>query len=267
MSNADHPDPIAAHARWQQRRYDELAAPDSWLGLCGLFWLNEGDNRVGAEADSDVVIPAGAPHVGLLRVRGMLVHWLPVEGKSVDLQTDRDGAPTTVNLEKHDFFIAERDGRLAARVRDPQWAEHQPFSGLSYLPYDPAWVIDAKWLPLDPPQTMELPNVLGELRPVSVAFCAQFMFQGELVSLLPVSVDEEGAFFVFRDRTSGRESYGAGRFLRARPTGSQIRLDFNRAYNPPCAFTPFATCPLPPPENWLQFQVMVGELAWEKSAA
>lgn len=268
MSLLANDDSLQAHQRWQQARIDELSAPDSWLGLRGLFWLAPGDNSVGQAADGELEIPAPGVALGVLHVDGLNVEWRPAEGPVQAMATDRDGAPSTVNLKNRAIFIAERDGRLAARVRDPGWAARQPFSGLACFPYDPAWVIDAEWLPIDPPQTMELPNVLGELRPVSVAFCARFAHQGAEVRLLPVSVDGDEAFFVFRDRTSGRESYGAGRFIKGKPLGnSRISLDFNRAYNPPCAFTAFATCPLPPPENWLAFPVPAGELKWAKPAA
>jgi len=258
-------DPLQAHQRWQQARINELSAPDSWLGLRGLFWLVSGDNPVGLSADGELEIPAPGAALGVVHVDGLHVEWRPDNGPAQPLVTDRDGAPSTVNLKNRVVFIAERDGRLAARVRDPGWAQRQPFSGLRCFPFDPAWVIDAEWFPIDPPQIMELPNVLGELRPVSVAFCARFEHQGEVVTLLPVSVDDDGAFFVFRDRTSGRETYGAGRFIKGRPPANgRMTLDFNRAYNPPCAFTAFATCPLPPPENWLAFAVPAGEMKWVK---
>ena len=115
---------------------------------------------------------------------------------------------------------------------------------------------------------MEVPNVTGELKAVSVTGKAIFTVDGQKVELLPMSISEREVFFVFRDRTSGRESYGAGRFLKAEPPANgKIYLDFNRAFNPPCAFTAFATCPLPPPENWLPFAVPAGEKKWQKVAA
>lgn len=265
MSDAVLHDPLNDHLGWQQARVTELSAPDSWLGLRGLFWLEAGDNAIGLAADGELQIPAPGIPIGVLHVNGLNVEWRPDHGPSEILATDRNGTPSTVNLENRLIFVAERDGRLAARVRDPDWASQQPFAGLACYPYAPAWVIDAQWQPIDPPQIMELPNVLGELRPVSVAYCACFEHQGVAVRLLPVSAGEEEAFFVFRDRTSGRETYGAGRFIKGRPQGNgRIVLDFNRAYNPPCAFTRFATCPLPPPENWLSFPVAAGELKWEK---
>ncbi len=143
----------------------------------------------------------------------------------------------------------------------------QPFAGVAYFAEDPAWTIEADWLSLEPPLTMDVPNVTGELKPVTVTFKAVFTVDGQTVELLPMSVGEHEVFFVFRDRTSGKESYGAGRFLKAKPAvDGKIHLDFNRAFNPPCAFTPFATCPLPPPENWLPFAVPAGELRWQAAS-
>lgn len=252
------------HEEWRRARHAELAGPDSWLGLAGLFWLDESISRVGSGEDCAVRLPSGPAHLGDLEVRDGAVFWHPCDGEIRALETDRAGKPSTVDHENLSFFIVDRDGRFAARVRDRAWATQRPFAGVECYPEDPAWRVEADWLPLDPPLTMEVPNVSGELKPVSVAFKARFSVAGQTVELLPMSVDARQVFFVFRDRTSGRETYGAGRFLRTRPAvDGRIVLDFNRAFNPPCAFTPFATCPLPPPENWLAFSVPAGEQRWK----
>lgn len=248
------------HQRWQAARRRELAGPESWQGLVGLFWLESGDNAVGSAADAPVLLPEAVAHLGDLRWQGDEVSWRPVDGPPQLLQTDRDGQPSTVNAGRYAFFIVERQGRLAARVRDLRWAEKTAPLQLDYYPEDPAWRIEARWEALVPPLAMEVPNVSGELQTVEVSHRAVFEHAGATVSLLPMSVGDKEVFFVFRDRTSGRDTYGAGRFLKASPAvDGQIVLDFNFAYNPPCAFTPFATCPLPPPENWLAFPVPAGE--------
>ena len=249
--------------QWRQARHAELAGPGSWLGLVGLFWLEDERSKVGSGDDCVVRLPSGPAHLGDLICRDASVFWQPAGGGARVLQSDRDGQPDTVDHDSLSFFIVDRDGRFAARVRDRAWATRQPFTAVDYFPEDPAWCIEADWLALDPPLTMEVPNVSGELKPVTVAFKAVFTADGHAVELLPMSVGEREVFFVFRDRTSGRETYGAGRFLKTGPAvDGKIRLDFNRAFNPPCAFTPFATCPLPPPENWLPFMVPVGEKRW-----
>ena len=246
---------------WQAQRHAELSAPDSWLGLVGLFWLEPGSNRVGKGADCAVCLPAGPLHLGDLRWEGERLFWQPLAGEGKELQSDRLGRPSVVDCENLSFFIVDREGRLAVRVRDRDWAARQPFAGLGYFVADPAWCIVADWQEISPPRWMEVPNVSGDLKQVEVAHRAVFRVAGQEVALLPMAVGEHGVFFVFRDRSSGRQTYGAGRFLQAAPpVDGKISLDFNRAYNPPCAFTPFATCPLPPPENWLPFAVPAGEM-------
>lgn len=249
-----------AYENWRARRLSELSGPDSWLGLVGLFWLEPGRNAVGTSPGASVCLPSGPAHLGDLVWSADNVTWEPDAGASLPLATDREGAPTVVEYGSLAFFIVDREGRLAVRVRDRAWGQKQPFTGIDCYDFDPAWRIEAEWLALEPPVSMEVPNVSGDLKVVEVAWQAVFAVGGEQVALLPMSVSETEVFFVFRDRTSGRDTYGAGRFLKARPpVAGRIVLDFNRAFNPPCAFTPFATCPLPPPENWLPFAVPAGE--------
>ena len=178
----------------------------------------------------------------------------------VDLKTDSAGSPSVIGFGAVRFFVIARDGKLAVRVKNRDWATVRPFTGIDCFPFSSDWIVDAEWQALASPRTMEVPSVTGELKIVEVAHRAWFELAGNRVELLPLSIDEKAVFFVFRDRTSGRVTYGGGRFLQAGPPqGGLIRLDFNRAYNPPCAFSPFATCPLPPPENWLSFPVEAGE--------
>lgn len=248
---------------WRNARHAELAGADSWIGLVGLYWLEPGSNRVGSAQDCIVRLPGGPSHLGdLLWAENQLL-WKPVDGLLQELKSDQDGNPSVVDSAPWAFFVVERDGRLAARVRNRNWAANQPFSGLSYFDYDAAWCLEAAWCELEQPLVTEVPNVAGDLRPVTVTHKAVFRLAGEAFELLPMSVSETEVFFVFRDRTSGRETYGAGRFLKVQPArDGSIFLDFNFAYNPPCAFTAFATCPLPPPENWLPFAVPAGERKW-----
>lgn len=252
-----------AHDAWRLARHNELAGPDSWLGVAGLFWLEPGRNRVGSGVDCVVRLPSGAAYLGDLECTDDGVRWLPVTGEPVCLETDRHGKATVVDHENLAFFIVDREGRLAARVRDRDWARSRPFSGIDCFAYDPAWAIAADWQIIDPPLRMEVPNVSGELKEVEVGYKAVFELAGQRVELLPMSVSAQEIFFVFRDRSSGKETYGAGRFLKTEAAvDGRLHLDFNRAFNPPCAFTPFATCPLPPPENWLPFAVPAGEKKW-----
>jgi uncharacterized protein len=272
---ADHADLIAWQA-WCAARRKALAAPDSWLGLAGLFWLDPGQNPVGSADDCVVRLPAGPGRLGTIDYRAgdePRLLWRPAAEAQVEvsgsapggsaavlLQSDAGGAPSVLAFGELRFFVIERDGRLAVRVKDQGWAARTPFAGLEYFAFDPAWVIGAGWEDLPAPLRIEVPSITGELKPVTLTHRAVFSHAGQTVSLLPLSVGDDGVFFVFRDAGSGRATYGGGRFMNsAPPFGGRIRLDFNRAYNPPCAFSPFATCPLPPSENWLQFAVPAGE--------
>lgn len=267
--------PEDSHRRWRERRFDDLSAPDSWLGLLGLYWLEPGRNAVGSAPGSVVPMPEGPSHLGDLLWEGGSLAWRPAPGSptSVEggaetesgdlaLRTDTAGEASASRVHCGDlvFFVIERDGRLAVRLRDRAWRGKRPFAGLECYPFDPDWRIEADWQEIKQALTMEVPNVTGELKPVTVTHQAVFQAAGAEYALLPLDVDDDGVFFVFRDGSSGKETYGGGRFLRAKsPKAGRLLLDFNRAYNPPCAFTPFATCPLPPPENWLSIPIRAGE--------
>ena len=255
---------VSNYEDWRSARHAELNSADSWLGLVGLHWLETGGNRVGSADDCRVRLPGGPAFLGELRWDGTKLLWQPLGGEVSPLASDRDGAPTVVVYENWSFFPVDRDGRIAIRVRDRAWAAGRPAADVDCFPYDPAWSLDADWQPLLPSRVMTVPNVAGELKTVVVTHRAVFKVGGVELELLPMSVGEQAVFFVFRDRTSGRETYGAGRFLEVPlPVAGRLRLDFNFAFNPPCAFTPFATCPLPPPENWLPLAVPVGEMKWQ----
>lgn len=257
------------HRHWQEQRVDELSAPDSWLGLIGLHWLEPGSNAVGSAPGSTVALPDGPAHLGDLVWDGPALLWRPAAGSpaTVDgeggvarLRSDAAGEPSRVRAGDFEFFVIERDGRPAVRLRDRAWRGKRNFAGVDCYPFDPAWCVEALWEELPEPWTLEVQSVTGELKSIDILFQAVFRIEGAEHSLLPLEVGETGAFFVFRDATSGRETYGGGRFLRARPPREgRLLLDFNRAFNPPCAFTPFATCLLAPPENRLPFPVRAGE--------
>lgn len=273
--NRSPPGLESGHRRWREKRLEELAAPDSWLGLVGLYWLEPGRNAVGSAPGSAVPMPEGPPRLGDLVWEGKSLAWRPTSGSpavvengeesgsgDLALRTDTAGEATASRVRCGDlvFFVIERDGRLAVRLRDLAWRAKRSFTGVECYPFDPDWRIEADWQKLAQAVTMEVPNVTGELKPVTVTRRAVFRVAGGEYALLPLEVGDNGVFFVFRDATSGKETYGGGRFLRAKPPeAGRLLLDFNRAYNPPCAFTPFATCPLPPPENWLPVPIRAGE--------
>jgi uncharacterized protein (DUF1684 family) len=266
--------------QWRADRVARLTAPDGWLSLIGLDWLHEGANRIGSAADNDIVLKAGPAHLGTvtLAADGSLSIVLEaaagatVDGSSVteaalvdDMHAGGNG-PTLVRFGSASFHVIDRDGRKALRVKDPEAATRKDFAGIDYFPIDPSWRIDADWVPFVPAHKLEIGSVIGTIDAVDVPGKAVFQRDGHTFELLPYQEEPGGElFFVIADRTSGKETYGAARFFYAAlPKGGlaqpgKVELDFNKAYNPPCAFTPFATCPLAPPENRLDVAVTAGE--------
>ncbi len=260
--------------QWQDKRLAGLTAPNGWLSLIGLEWLKEGANRIGTAADNDIVLKAGPAHLGVVTLsKDGALHIVldkhsgaTVDGKAVSEATLLDdahageGAPSTVAFGSASFLVIERDGRKALRVKDSNAETRAHFLGLDYFAPDPSWRIVADWVPFDPPHELEIGSVLGTINKEKVPGKAVFHRDGHTYELLPIQEEPDTLFFVIADRTSGRETYGAARFLYADlPKDGKVVLDFNRAYNPPCAFTPYATCPLAPPENRLDLAVTAGE--------
>jgi len=263
--------------QWQAGRVERLTAPDGWLSLIGLEWLKEGANRVGSAADNDIVLSAGPAHLGVVTLAhdgGMRIaldkdSGATIDGKAVteaalvdDLHAGADAAPTRVSFGTASFYVIDRDGRKGLRVKDTEAPTRKHFVGIDAFPIDPSWRIEATWVPAAPGETLEMGSVIGTIDKYPVPGRLEFTRDGRHFEILPV-IEEPGDaqyFVVFADRTSGKETYGAARFLYVDPPkDGKVVLDFNKAYNPPCAFTPFATCPLAPPENRLDLRVTAGE--------
>ena len=253
-------------------RIARLTAPDGWLTLTGLHFLAAGDNTIGSARDNAIVFATGPAHLGkvTLAADGRLRIALSpaadarVNGRSVlvaDLDYGNEGRATVVSCGTLSFFALERGGKRALRVRDRESVRRTQFRGLDYFPTDPAWRIEARWVALAEPREISLTNTLGQASPALVTGRAVFERDGKSFELLPIEDGVGGPlFFVISDLTSGKETYAAARFLYAEPpVDGKIVLDFNLAQNPPCAFTPFATCPLPPQENRLPLAVTAGE--------
>ena len=262
--------------QWRDDRVARLTAPDGWLSLIGLEWLNPGDNRLGSAADNDIVLKAGPKHLGVIKLAadgGMQLTLAAdssalIDGKAVEHAALIDDAhaggadPTTVSFGTANFFAIDRGGRKGLRVKDTDAPTRQHFRGIESFPVDPSWRIEATWVPAKPGETLEMGTAIGTVDKFPVPGRLEFTRDGKRFELLPV-IEEPGDaqyFIVFADRTSGRETYGAARFIYVDPPkDGKVVLDFNRAYNPPCAFTSFATCPLAPPENRLDLRVTAGE--------
>ena len=180
---------------------------------------------------------------------------------STELRDDSRSAPTQMTTGTISLFVINRDGKKALRVKDSEAETRTHFLGLDYFPIDPSWRIEADWVPFERPREVSIRNILGSVSPALVLGKAVFKRDGHTYELLPIQEDPDGLlFFVISDQTSGDETYAAARFLYAAPpTDDKVILDFNKAQNPPCAFTPFATCPLPPKENELNLAIKAGE--------
>ena len=263
--------------QWQAGRVERLTAPDGWLSLIGLEWLKDGTNRVGSATDNDIVLNAGPAHLGVvtlahdgsMRIALDKDSGATIDGKAVmeaalvdDLHAGADAAPTRVSFGTASFYVIDRDGRKGLRVKDTEAPTRKHFVGIDAFPIDPSWRIEATWVPAAPGETLEMGSVIGTIDKYPVPGKLEFTRDGKRFEILPV-IEEPGDaqyFIVFADRTSGKETYGAARFLYIDPPkDGKVVLDFNKAYNPPCAFTPFATCPLAPPENRLDLRVTAGE--------
>jgi uncharacterized protein (DUF1684 family) len=255
-------------AEWQKHRAERLQAPDGWLALAGLYWLSEGKN--------DVSLPSKPPlpaqfvlqngKVTLQPNASLTIDTRPV-AVPVELHTDLEPKTTVVRSGTLSFAAIRREDavhgpRFGIRVRDSAAESRTHFKGLDYFPVDDSSRVEARFEPYNPPRKIPITNVLGmtayEISPGALVFT----LQGREFRIDPIlEQGEKDYFIIFKDATSGKETYGAARYLYAHPpdaSGKTI-VDFNKAYNPPCAFTPYATCPLPPPQNRLPIRIEAGE--------
>jgi len=270
----DAPSHLAEIEQWRAQRLERLRREDGWLSLVGLFWLQPGENRFGTDRGNRVVFPKasgpglmGSLHVaqGVVRVRVNPSVPVTHEGKlirSLVLRTDADGDPTVLRYGSLAFHVIRRGDRLGVRVKDAESPARRGFKGIANFPADFSWRLKARLEPYDPPRKMSVPNVLGA--PTQETSPGAVVFERDGQSHRLDAVHEEGSdelFIIFGDKTNGHETYGGGRFVYAPKPGTDGRLvvDFNRAYNPPCVFTPYATCPLPPPQNKLPIRIEAGE--------
>jgi uncharacterized protein (DUF1684 family) len=268
-----------AHAReveeWRAKRLASLRSEDGWLTLVGLHWLKEGENKFGSDEGNEVVLPAGkAPgRVGSLFVSGKDVRVEAREGsglthegspvKSLQLKSDAGGEdPTVLKLGSLNLQVIERGGKLALRVKDRESPALKNFRAPEYFPVDDRWRFEARFERFDPPRSIPITNVLGMEEDTPSPGAVIFDAGGRTYRLDAITEPgEPRLFIIFADQTSGRETYGAGRYLYADPpdASGKVVVDFNKAYSPPCAFTNYATCPLPPPQNKLPLRVEAGE--------
>jgi uncharacterized protein (DUF1684 family) len=266
------PEFAEAHRAWRAERHRSLSAKEGWLSLVGLHFLAEGDNPAGSAPGLPVAL-AGAPaRVGVFRLAQGRVTFraepgagVTLKGAAVDetpLRHDAEGAPDVLALGTLRFHVIRRGDRFAVRVKDTASPALAAFQGVEAFPPDPAYRVVATFEAYPAPKSVDIPTVLGTTEAMPAPGLVHFKLKGRACTLQPVQEDGPGSkfFFIFRDATAGKETYPAGRFLYADPPkDGKLVLDFNRAVNPPCAFTPFATCPLPPKQNQLKVRIPAGE--------
>lgn len=257
---------------WRHERVEHLRAPHGWLSLVGLDWLKDGKNTLGSGKDSDIVLAKAPAHLGTITLtNGKATITLDaksgatIDGKSMataELLDDSHDKPTTIAFGTVSFYLIQRGDKYGLRVKDSEAPARTHFAGIDYFPIDASWRIEATWEAYDPPHEVEEPNVLGQIDKVVVPGAAVFERDGKTFRLEPVieTPGDTNLFLVFADKTSGHETYGAARFVYTEaPSDGKIVIDFNKAYNPPCAFSPYATCPLPTAQNRLKLRVTAGE--------
>ena len=255
---------------WRVDREEKLKADDGWLTVAGLFFLNEGDNSFGSSPLNDIVLRTGPAHAGVFTLRGGAVtaraqagETLSVNGRSVAearLWPREGDARPVVAIGPLTLYVHYSGARLAIRLRDRDSGLRRRFTGLRWFPVDESYRVRGRYVPHDQPRTVELSNILGDIERSRSSGSVVLTVAGEELRLTALDVGGR-LWFVFRDLTSGRETYSAARFLYADAPAEDgyTTVDFNRAYNPPCAFNPYTTCPLPPRENRLPVRIEAGE--------
>jgi uncharacterized protein (DUF1684 family) len=262
---------------WHAERDRRLRSPDGWLTLVGLHWLTPGEHEFGQHPSNAIRltgrdVPPLAGHLlvtedGVVRIRphrdASLIHdGEPVNGE-LELRDDLGGDPTIVELGSLRFHLIRRGDRIGLRVRDTEAPALADFAGVPRFPVNPAWRLTATFVPADPKQTIAVPDVLGDVSVDHFPGWVEFTLDGEPQRLAALEGDEHGSLWlIFGDATNGITTYGAGRFLYTEPPAGDhtVVVDFNLAYNPPCVFSPYATCPLPPDGNQLTVAIPAGEM-------
>jgi uncharacterized protein (DUF1684 family) len=260
---------------WRKGRNERLSSPDGYLAQVGLEWLAEGENRLGRQDISTIAMPGGPDDWGTIFVDGDELRFRPAPGAGIRvngqevgkvvgevmLKPDVPGEPTIISQGDLSFYAIYRQS-YALRIKDVNSPDLQAFSGVENFDIQEDWRVDARFLRAPQDTTIEIANVLGQTDPSPVFGTVEFDREGKTHRLIALGDEESTSlWFLFADRTSGRETYGAGRFLYSdgMPENGRVVVDFNKAYNPPCAFNDFSTCPLPPQENRLNIAVTAGE--------
>jgi len=263
--------------QWKEKRLTRLTSETGWLTLCGLFWLKDGENTIGSDSSNRIILPAGkAPKsVGSLWLEKGVIHFKAQPGveikhkdslvTSIVMRSDEAGSAdaTILNIGTVSFYVIKRGDELGVRVKDKENPSRLNFKGLDYFPIDSKWRIQSKFEPYIPPKILKIPSQVGTVENDSCPGALAFELNGKQYRIdAIIEKGSEGELFImFTDETNGKETYQVGRQLyTALPdSNNNVTIDFNKAYNWPCVFTVFATCPIPPRQNHLPISVEAGE--------
>jgi hypothetical protein len=265
--------------KFRQNREAKLTSDTGWLTIAGLSFLTKPETTFGSDAASDVVLPAGAPAKAgtfVLAPHGRVslkpepgVTYTLLDGKPFaggPIKSDGEGPPERLVFGDVQVWIHQSGERPAVRIRDRNNPLRKMFTGMKWYPVNEAYRVEGTFVPYDTPKHVQIPNLLGDIDDMESPGHVKFTLNGKEYNMAVITEDEDNFWFIFRDLTSGDETYPAARFLYTpRPDAQgRVALDFNRAENPPCAFNAYATCPLPPQENRLQVRVEAGEKIYQR---
>jgi uncharacterized protein (DUF1684 family) len=260
----------------RQRREERLRDPEGWLSLVGLHWLHEGENRFGTDPAGEIPLAAQSGPLPALAGRitvnqgrvtasadpggGVTVAESPLPD-GTELVDDSEDDPTVLALGSLRFYLVRRGERLGIRIKDRAAPAIAAFGGLDYFPINPGWRLEARLEPALPGTTIPVPDILGDVNPDDSPGVVAFAIDGEVHRLNALEAQPGHLWLIFADSTNGEETYGGGRFLVTGPVqpDDSVELDFNLTYNPPCVFSAYATCPLPPEGNRLPMRIEAGE--------
>lgn len=268
-----NPDYVNQIKAWDQKRIERLKDDDGWLNLVGRFWLKKGESTFGSAKDNDIVIESNKlpEHTGKFVFKDTVVTFIANDGVSVLLNgnpiknivmiDDQKKNMTVLQIGSIKFNLIVRDTLYGIRFRDINSDLVKNFKGIERFPIDESWKIKAKFEPYAPPKEISVPNVLGQISKEKSPGAVVFTRGGKTYKIDAVDEGGDKLFLIIADETSGEETYGGGRFMYVNKPDStgNIELDFNKAFNPPCVFTKYATCPLPPEQNYLKLRIEAGE--------
>ena len=257
--------------KWKKKRLERLKSESGWLNLAGLFWLEEGINTIGSDSSNNIIFPDKAPpRLGKYILENRQLRFIPEPGTEIRLNgkpleelviiTDRTGKPTLLETGSLAWFIIERGDQFGIRLRDYEHPAINELTHIETFPADPAWKIEANFEAYEEPRELLIPTIIGTVEKNMCPGILRFNVNGVQQEFYPVAAGRR-LFVIFADETSALETYGGGRFLYLDKPDRRglVNIDFNKAFNPPCAFTRYATCPLPPRENFLTMRIEAGE--------